>query len=141
MKNLMAGLLVMIVSSSAMAATDIVNPSVDGRAFKSKGLMGSNKRLADRICFMITKRKSFHAIDFTIEKKNFIDLSVEFPKTFQESPFNFMTREKFPTIFSDVIVDGYMNARDADLAFVDALVEMGFRPTHKVKYFSKISCE
>jgi hypothetical protein len=128
MKNLMAGLLVMIVSSSAMAATDIVNPSVDGRAFKSKGLMGSNKRLADRICFMI-------------EKKNFIDLSVEFPKTFQESPFNFMTREKFPTIFSDVIVDGYMNARDADLAFVDALVEMGFRPTHKVKYFSKISCE
>ncbi len=141
MKYLLAFLIACTFFGSAMASTEITNPSYDGQAFRAYGLLGNNKKLANRICFLLTDLKSVRATEFTLSKKTFAELSTEFPRTFQESPFSVMTHAKYPTILSEVIVDGYMNVRDADMAIVYPLVEMGGRPHSRVKYFSKISCE
>lgn len=130
-----------ILLGNAMGATEIVNPSLEGQAFKARTFNSSNKNLANRICFLLTDRKSFRALDFTTKKMTFEELAINFSQTFQESPFNHSTRQKFQTILHDVVVDGYMNERDADLAHVNILMSISSNSKSKVKYFSRILCE
>ncbi|MCB9091307.1 MAG: hypothetical protein H6621_10295 [Halobacteriovoraceae bacterium] len=140
MKRLL--LSVLILGNVSVFATELKNPTVDGKPFKAYKFDFKNQREASKICMKLNDRGS-RAIDYSVNKVSENTLARLFPKAIATISPTYGKKYKVKLMMDRIIVnDSYLAVPDnGEFAILDLMVEQSPLKTSKnVRYFSKIIC-